>query len=82
MSNNAAHTPVMTVLHCQVSGGSQKPLELPALSLSFPCVALVPHCCLLEADVLFLLLGVMENVGSLVLCVLRMLPLAVCSQAH
>lgn len=81
MSNNAAHTPVMTVLHCQVSGGSQ-PLELPALSLSFPCVALVPHCCLLEADVLFLLLSGMENVGSLVPCVLRMLPVAVCSQAR
>lgn len=82
MTNNAAH-------YCHHSDDSfilsgfrwfPKPLELPALP--FPCVGLVPHCRLWEADILFLLLSLMEDVCSLVPCVLRMLPVAVCGQAH
>lgn len=78
MTNNATH-------YCHHSGDSftlsgfrwlPKPLELPALPLPFPCVGLV------FGRQIFLLLSLMENVGSLVPSVLRMLPVPVCDQAH
>lgn len=59
-----------------------KTRETSCLALVLSLYGLVPQCHVWGADVLFLLLNLMENVGSLVPCLLRILHVPVCSQAY